>query len=215
MELEEISGSLVRGDSGAVESLTRRALEEGFSPRVILEEGLIAGMNVVGMKFRNNEIFFPEVLVSARAMKAGMAPLEPILKACGIEPVGKCVLGTVKGDIHDIGKNLVGIMCKGAGFEVIDLGVNVTLDKFIAAIRAHRPDILGMSALLTTTMVQMKINIEGLRAAGLLEGMKVMVGGAPVTLRFANEIGAHAYGKDAAEAAGKAADLMKKLKTAP
>ncbi|MBZ5554346.1 MAG: corrinoid protein [Acidobacteriia bacterium] len=215
MELEEISGSLVRGDSGAVESLTRRALEEGFSPRVILEEGLIAGMNVVGMKFRNNEIFFPEVLVSARAMKAGMAPLEPILKACGIEPVGKCVLGTVKGDIHDIGKNLVGIMCKGAGFDVIDLGVNVTLDKFIAAIRAHRPDILGMSALLTTTMVQMKINIEGLRAAGLLEGMKVMVGGAPVTLRFANEIGAHAYGKDAAEAAGKAADLMKKLKTAP
>ncbi|MBZ5535975.1 MAG: corrinoid protein [Acidobacteriia bacterium] len=214
MQLEEISRSLVRGDPGAVEKLTRQALDEGFPPRVILEEGLIAGMSVVGMKFRNNEMYFPEVLVSARAMKAGMAPLEPILKACGIEPMGRCVLGTVKGDIHDIGKNLVGIMFKGTGFEVIDLGVNVTLDKFIAAIRTHRPDILGMSALLTTTMVQMKVNMEGFRSAGLLDGMKVMVGGAPVTLKFAEEIGAHAYGKDAAEAAGKAAELMKDLKTA-
>lgn len=214
MELEEISRSLVRGDSGEVEKLTRQALEEGFPPRAILEEGLIAGMNVVGVKFRCNEIFFPEVLISARAMKAGMALLEPILKACGIGPMGRCVLGTVKGDIHDIGKNLVGIMLNGAGFEVIDLGVNVTLDKFIAAIRTHRPDILGMSALLTTTMVQMKINMEGLRTAGLLDGMKVMVGGAPVTLKFAEEIGAHAYGKDAAEAAGMAAGLMKKLKVA-
>jgi 5-methyltetrahydrofolate--homocysteine methyltransferase len=213
MELEEISMSLVRGDSGAVETLTRQALDKGFPPRAILDAGLIAGMNVVGVRFRNNEIFFPEVLVSARAMKAGMALLEPILKACGIEPIGRCVLGTVKGDIHDIGKNLVGIMFKGAGFEVIDLGVDVTLDRFGAAIRTHRPDILGMSALLTTTMVQMKINLEGLRAAGLLDGLKVMVGGAPVTLKFAEQIGAHAYGKDAVEAAGKAADLMKELKT--
>ncbi len=204
MQLEEISMSLVRGDAGAVERLTREALEEGIPPRLILEEGLIAGMTIVGVKFRNNEIYFPEVLVSARAMKAGMTPLEPILKACGIEPIGKCVLGTVRGDVHDIGKNLVGIMFKGSGFEVIDLGVNVSLEKFMAAIRAHRPDILGMSALLTTTMVQMRINMEGFRAAGLLNGMKVMVGGAPVNRKFADEIGAHAYGKDAADAAERA-----------
>src|ERR1051326_6428193 len=158
------------------------------------------GMTVVGIRFRDNIIFVPEVLISARAMKAGMAILEPILTACGIPPVGKVVMGTVKGDIHDIGKNLVGMMLKGAGFQVHDLGVNVNLAKFQAAIEQHQPDLIGMSALLTTTMGQMKINIEAFDKAGLFSKLRVMGGGAPVSPDYAKATGAHGYGKDAASA---------------
>ena len=212
MVLEEIAKSLIRGDAETVGRLTREALDAGLPPDALLEKGLIAGMHVVGLKFRNNEIFVPEVLLAARAMKAGMTYLEPILAAGGIQPVGRCVIGTVKGDIHDIGKNLVAMMLRGTGFDVIDLGVNVPVQKFMEAIRTHRPDIVGMSALLTTTMVQMKTNIAAFREAGWLDGIKVMVGGAPVTEAFAEEIGADAYGKDAAEAAEKAIELLKKVK---
>jgi 5-methyltetrahydrofolate--homocysteine methyltransferase len=170
MPLDQIVSRIISGDAETVARLTREALESGVSPKALLEEGLIAGMTVVGVKFKNSEMFFPEVLVAARAMKAGMAVLEPLLKECGIEPVGKCVLGTVKGDIHDIGKNLVAIMLKGSGFEVVDLGVNVSFEKFKAAIQEHRPEILGMSALLTTTMIQMRVNMEGFQKAHRLPG---------------------------------------------
>lgn len=212
MPLDEITSRIISGDAETVGRLTREALESGVSPKSLLEEGLIAGMTVVGVKFKNSEMFFPEVLVAARAMKAGMAVLEPFLKECGIEPVGKCVLGTVKGDIHDIGKNLVAIMLKGSGFEVIDLGVSVSFEKFKAAIQEHRPEILGMSALLTTTMIQMRVNMEGFQKAALLVGMRVMIGGAPVTRKFADEVGAHAYAQNAPEAAQRALALLRDLK---
>ena len=212
MPLDQIVSRIISGDAETVARLTREALESGVSPKALLEEGLIAGMTVVGVKFKNSEMFFPEVLVAARAMKAGMAVLEPLLKECGIEPVGKCVLGTVKGDIHDIGKNLVAIMLKGSGFEVVDLGVNVSFEKFKAAIQEHRPEILGMSALLTTTMIQMRVNMEGFQKAGLLGGMRVMIGGAPITRKFTDDVGAHAYAQNAPEAAQRALALLRGLK---
>jgi len=163
-------------------------------------------MTVVGIRFRENEIFVPEVLVSARAMKAGLAHLEPIFSASGIPPVGTCVIGTVKGDIHDIGKNLVAMMLRGAGFRVIDLGVNVPTQKFLDAIVEHRPQVVGMSALLTTTMGQMKVNIEAFRAAGV--DVRVMVGGAPVSAEYAAGIGADAHGANATEAVEHAVRLV-------
>jgi 5-methyltetrahydrofolate--homocysteine methyltransferase len=171
-------------------------------------------MQVVGERFRDNIIFVPEVLVAARAMKAGLAHLEPVLAACGIEPIGTFVIGTVKGDIHDIGKNLVGMMLKGAGFKVIDLGVNTPLTKFQAAIEEHRPDIVGMSALLTTTMGQMRVNIEAFRTTGLLDEMRVMVGGAAVSREYAETIGAHGYGKDASASVARALELLAEVKAA-
>lgn len=211
-DLNQIADALIRGDSDAVSTLTRAALDEGVGADVILEEGLIAGMKVIGVRFKNNEIFVPEVLVAARAMKAGLAHLEPIFAACGIEPIGKLVIGTVKGDIHDIGKNLVAMMMKGAGFEVIDLGVNTSLARFCEAIETHRPHLLGMSALLTTTMGQMKVNIDAFREKGYLDRMKVIVGGAPVSEEYAAKAGADAYGKDASDAVEKALKLLESLK---
>ncbi len=203
---------LIDGHDAEVGRLTREALDEGQAPADILEQGLIAGMQVVGERFRDNIIFVPEVLVAARAMKAGLAHLEPVLAACGIEPIGTFVIGTVKGDIHDIGKNLVGMMLKGAGFRVIDLGVNTPLTKFQAAIEEHRPDIVGMSALLTTTMGQMKVNIEAFRAAALFDRMRVMVGGAAVSEDFAETIGAHGYGKDAPASVTRALELLAEVR---
>lgn len=211
-DLKQIAEALIDGKEAEVSALTKAALDDGIGAEVILEQGLIAGMKVVGVRFRDNIIFVPEVLVSARAMKAGLAHLEPIFTACGIEPVGRLVIGTVKGDIHDIGKNLVGMMMKGAGFQVIDLGVNTTLQKFVDAIDQHQPQLLGMSALLTTTMGQMKLNIDALRQKGYLEKMRVMVGGAPVSEEYAAKIGADAYGKDASDAVDKAVRLMETLK---
>jgi 5-methyltetrahydrofolate--homocysteine methyltransferase len=212
MRLDDIADSLIRGDANEAARLTREALDAGFAPDAVLERGLMAGMSVIGVKFKNNEIFVPEVLVAARAMKAGMQHLEPILAACGIQPAGKYLIGTVKGDIHDIGKNLVVMMLTGAGFEVIDLGVNVPASKFMEAIEAHQPDIIGLSALLTTTMIQMKHNLQAFRDAGVLDRVKVMVGGAPVTAAFAKEIGADEYGKDAAEATEKALKLIREMR---
>jgi 5-methyltetrahydrofolate--homocysteine methyltransferase len=211
-DLQAIADALIVGKADKVDELTRAALDEGVPAEVILESGLIAGMKVIGVRFKNNEIFVPEVLVAARAMKAGLAHLEPIFAACGIQPVGRVVIGTVKGDIHDIGKNLVGMMMKGAGFEVIDLGVNTSLQKFVDAIEQHQPQILGMSALLTTTMGQMKVNIEAFRERGYLDRMRVMVGGAPVSSEYAERVGADAHGKDAQDAVEKALKLLETLK---
>jgi 5-methyltetrahydrofolate--homocysteine methyltransferase len=212
VDFHELAQHLIDGHADDVERLTQQAVDEGHGPAEILEKGLIAGMTVVGIRFRDNIIFVPEVLISARAMKAGMSILEPILTACGIPPVGKVVMGTVKGDIHDIGKNLVGMMLKGAGFQVFDLGVNTPLAKFQAAIDQHQPDLVGMSALLTTTMGQMKINIEAFDKAGLFSLLRVMVGGAPVSPDFAKAAGAHGCGKDAASAVDLAMKLLDELK---
>lgn len=208
--LDGIAAAVICGEREAVARLTRDAIDYQIAPARVLEEGLLAGMSVIGARFKEGEIFVPEVLIAVRAMKAGMAELEPLLAACGIEPVGRFVIGTVKGDVHDIGKNLVSIMLIGAGFEVVDLGVNVPAEKFVEAVRTHKPHILGMSALLTTTMVQMKINMEALRAEGLLSDVKMIVGGAPVTARFAEEIGADGYGKTAAHAVDVALGLLKR-----
>jgi methanogenic corrinoid protein MtbC1 len=214
VDLALLAGHLIDGHADEVSALTRQALDEGLAPADVLERGLIAGMRVVGERFRDNIIFVPEVLVAARAMKAGLAHLEPILAACGIEPIGTFVIGTVKGDIHDIGKNLVGMMLRGAGFRVVDLGVNTPLPKFLSAIEEHQPQIVGMSALLTTTMGQMKVNLEAFRQAGLFDRLRVMVGGAPLTEDYARAIGAHGYGKDATTAVARALDLLQELKCA-
>ncbi len=206
--IEQLTEELILGNATAVVRLTIEALEAGIPPHAILDAGLIAGMNVVGERFRNCEMFLPEVLTAARAMKAGVAILEPRLAAAGIKPTGKIVIGTVKGDIHDIGKNLVAIMLRGAGFTVVDLGVGVSPQKFVEAVEAHQPHIVGMSALLTTTMMQMKNNIAALIDAGTRDRVKVIIGGAPVTRAFAEEIGADAYGGSASEAVETARGLM-------
>ena len=176
----------------------REALARGESPQSILDQGLVAGMDIVGVDFRDGILFVPEVLMAANAMKSGMEVLWPLLTETGAQRIGTIVIGTVKGDIHDIGKNLVSMMMEGAGFEVINLGINVDADGFIAAIHEHKPDIIGMSALLTTTMPYMKVVVDALGEEGLRDEIYVMVGGAPVTENFAREVGADAYGRDAA-----------------
>lgn len=176
----------------------REALSRGKTPQEILDEGLVTGMDIVGVDFRDGILFVPEVLMAANAMKAGMEVLRPLLTETGAQRIGKAVVGTVKGDIHDIGKNLVAMMLEGAGFEVINLGINVDADSFLAAIKEHDPDIIGMSALLTTTMPYMKVVVDALGEEGIREEIYVMVGGAPVTENFAREVGADAYGRDAA-----------------
>ena len=207
-DLNEMALMVQKGNFKEVERLAQEALDEGLLAQDILQGGLIAGMNVVGERFKKNEIYVPEVLLAARAMKAGMALLKPILADTGVEPIGRVVLGTVKGDQHDIGKNLVGMMLEGAGFEVIDLGVDAPTEKFVDAAKEKRADIVGMSALLTTTMPHMKTIIEALKSAGIMA--KTMIGGAPVTQRFADEIKADAYGKDGALAVEKAKELLGK-----
>jgi 5-methyltetrahydrofolate--homocysteine methyltransferase len=196
--LAEIAAAVIRGDAAAVDRLTDEALRAGEAADVVLDRGLTAAMAVIGRRFRANEIFVPEVLVAARAMKAGLARLEPVLAETGVPPVGTCVIGTVQGDIHDIGKNLVAMMLRGAGFAVVDLGVNVPAQAFAEAVRTHSPQIVGLSALLTTTMVQMQPTIAAVRDASAQ--VRVMVGGAPVSVAFAAEIGADAYGANAGEA---------------
>lgn len=201
VNLNEISEALQRGDAGKVEELVRLALAEQLSPKEILENGLISGMNIIGVKFKNNEVYVPEVLIAARAMHAGMNVLRPKLVETGVKNVGKVVIGTVKGDLHDIGKNLVRMMLEGAGFEVIDLGVDVAPDRFVSAVKEHQPHILGMSALLTTTMVNMVDVIKALKEADLRDKVKIMIGGAPITQNYAEQIGADGYSPDAASAA--------------
>ncbi len=199
--LEEMSGFLQKGRAKNVKALVTQALEEGIDPKAILNEGLLSGMMIIGEKFKKNEVFVPEVLVAARAMNAGLAILEPKLIEIGNEPVGKVVIGTVKGDLHDIGKNLVAMMLKGAGLEVTDIGVDVDVDKFISEAENVGADIICMSALLTTTMPNMKAVIDELKARGLRDKYIVMVGGAPVNEAFAEQIGADYYTPDAATAA--------------
>ena len=197
--MQQISYELIVGNHLEVDRLTTQALENGFTANTILDDGLIAGMAIVGIKFRDNVIFVPEVLVAARAMKAGMAHIEPILSESGIEPVGTIIMGTVKGDLHDIGKNLCIMMLRGAGFIVHDLGVDTSPDEFIDAVAEYEADVLGMSALLTTTMPNMGRTIDAFEENGLRDIVKIMVGGAPLTQEFADDFGADGYGKDAIE----------------
>lgn len=206
--LQDINRALQKGDAKGVQQGILKALDAGLEPKTILNEGLLAAMGEIGVKFKNNEVFVPEVLIAARAMNAGMELLKPGLIETGVKPTGSVVLGTVKGDLHDIGKNLVRMMFEGTGFVVHDLGVNVSAERFVDAIREHQPQIVGLSALLTTTMGEMKTVIEAIEAAGLRDQVTIMVGGAPVTARFATEIGADIYAKDAAEAATLAKDLV-------
>ncbi len=193
---------------------TRILLERDWSPARILDEALVAGMTIVGVDFRDGILFVPEVLLAANAMKAGMSILKPMLAETGAKPAGKMVVGTVKGDIHDIGKNLVGMMMEGAGFEVIDLGVNASVEEFRTALEEHEADILGMSALLTTTMPYMKVVIDSLVEDGIRDDFIVLVGGAPLNEEFASSIGADAYCRDAATAVDTAKDLVSKRSVA-
>ena len=206
--MQEIAAALIDGDHHTVDHLTSEALGKGTGALEIMDDGLIAGMSIVGIKFRENFIFVPEVLACARAMKAGMAYIEPILSASGIEPVGTVVMGTVKGDLHDIGKNLCIMMLRGSGFVVHDLSVDTSEDEFIEAVEEHEAEILGMSALLTTTMPNMGKTIEAFIDADLRDDVKIMVGGAPVTQEFADDMGADGYGKDAVECVELAKRLL-------
>ena len=192
---------LYEGKAKEVEQMTKDALAEGRSVQEVLSEGLIAGMSVVGEDFKHNILYVPEVLIAARAMKAGMAVLKPLLTAkdSGVEPAGVLLMGTVRGDLHDIGKNLVCMMAEGAGFKVLDIGVDQSIDKFLAATEQLKPDIIGMSALLTTTMTYMKVVIDGYKERGLGH-IKMAIGGAPISQMYAEEIGSDGYGADASSA---------------
>jgi 5-methyltetrahydrofolate--homocysteine methyltransferase len=206
--LAELAETIIQGDHVGAAELTRVAIAGGLPPKTILDDGLIAGMTVVGNRFRDHEIFLPDVLLAARAMYAGMDLLRPLLVREGIPAIGKVVIGTVRGDLHDIGKNLVGIMLKGAGFEVIDLGHDVPPQKMVDTAREHGATVIGMSALLTTTMPVMREVVEVLRSHGLEGRIRTVIGGAPVTAAFARDIGADAYGFDAANAVDVVKDLV-------
>jgi 5-methyltetrahydrofolate--homocysteine methyltransferase len=208
-ELQELAEKLREGNASAVSTLTEHLLQNGASPQTILNDGLIAGMNVVGQLMRDGQMYLPEVLQSARAMRAAMDILKPHLMKEGVKPIGRIVLGTVKGDLHDIGKNIVSIMLQGTGIEVIDLGVNVPPEKFVEAIKEHNSALVGMSALLTTTMSWMKKTVEAINEAGIRSQVKIIIGGAPITQRFADEIGADGYSREAAGAAILAKELLK------
>jgi 5-methyltetrahydrofolate--homocysteine methyltransferase len=207
---KQMHDDLYDGLADEIAEGTQILLDRGWEATQVLDEALVAGMTVVGIDFRDGILFVPEVLLAANAMKAGMALLEPLLSASGIEPIGKMIIGTVKGDIHDIGKNLVGMMMEGAGFEVIDLGVNTDYAQFRQAIDKHKPNILGMSALLTTTMPYMKVVIEELIREGIRDNFIVLVGGAPLNEEYAKTIGADAYCRDAATAVETAKELVEK-----
>ncbi|MCH2673047.1 MAG: corrinoid protein [Dehalococcoidia bacterium] len=216
IEMQEIAFALIQGDNDTVDKLTKEYLENGTSANEILDDGLLNGMAIVGVKFRDNIIFVPEVLISARAMKAGMTHIEPILSESGIEPQGTVVMGTVKGDLHDIGKNLCIMMLRGAGFVVHDLGVDTSPEDFADGFEEYEPDVIGMSALLTTTMPNMGRTIQYFEDIGLRDDVRLMVGGAPVTQEFADEMGADAYGESAVDAVDKAKEqivLLKELKS--
>jgi len=205
--LEKIASNLYDGEDEVVAELVQQALDEGMDPGEILQGGLISGMDEVGRDFKAGDLFVPEVLIAARAMHAGMSVLRPLLAESDTPSAGKYVIGTVKGDLHDIGKNLVKMMLEGAGFETVDLGTDVEPQAFVDAVREHQPQLVGMSALLTTTMVQMRSTIEALEEAGLRDSVKIMIGGAPVTDAFAKEVGANAYAPDAASAVDVAREL--------
>jgi len=208
MDLKEIADNLIKGKAPEVKELVQRAIDEGEDVQKVLNEGLVAGMSVVGAKFKANEFYVPEVLIAARAMKAGMAILRPILADKNIKGVGTVVLGTARGDLHDIGKNLVAMMLEGAGFEIIDLGVDVSPEKFIETARKKKADLVGLSALLTTTMPSMKDVVKAVGDSDLKNKVKVFIGGAPVTQSYADEIGADGYAPDAASAVDEAKQLL-------
>jgi len=206
VDLQELANYVISGKANETKALVTKALEEKVPVADVLNKGLIAGMNVVGDKFKKNEFYVPEVLIAARAMKWGMEVLEPELKKAGVQPIASIAIGTVKGDLHDIGKNLVGMMLQGAGFKVVDLGIDVAPEKFIDAAKNQGCKLVGLSALLTTTMPQMKNVIAAIKEAGI--GAKVMIGGAPVTQNYADEIGADGYAPDAASAVDVAKELI-------
>ncbi|MBT8060973.1 MAG: corrinoid protein [Gammaproteobacteria bacterium] len=206
--VEQMHDDLYDGLAEEIAEGTQILLDRGWEATRVLEEALVGGMTIVGIDFRDGILFVPEVLMAANAMKAGMALLKPILSETGAKPIGKMVIGTVKGDIHDIGKNLVGMMMEGAGFEVVDLGINVEADAYMEALEEHSPDILGMSALLTTTMPYMKVVIDTMKERGIREDYIVLVGGAPLNEEFGAAIGADAYCRDAATAVETAKELV-------
>ncbi len=205
-DLKGIADAIIKGDRDTTAAKVEEAIKEKVAAEKILNEGLMAGMSVIGERFKKNEVYVPEVLIAARAMKAGMELLQPLLSEAGVEPVGRVVLGTVKGDLHDIGKNLVRMMLQGGGFEVIDCGIDVPAEKYIEVIKESGAKILAMSALLTTTMPQMAEVVKAIKEAGISD-IKTMIGGAPVTQAYADEIGADGYAADAASAVDKAKEL--------
>jgi 5-methyltetrahydrofolate--homocysteine methyltransferase len=204
-DLKALGEAVIRGDQNKALEITKAAIADGTAPESILKNGLIFGMNIIGERFKNNEVYIPEVLIAARAMKTAMEVLAPKLVEAGVKPLAKAAVGTVQGDLHDIGKNLVVMMLKGAGFEVVDLGVDVSAQKFVEKVKETNVKVVGLSALLTTTMPSMEKTIKALKDAGL--AVKVMIGGAPVTQAYADKIGADGYAPDAASAV----DLAKKL----
>jgi 5-methyltetrahydrofolate--homocysteine methyltransferase len=206
-KIESLKQSVINGKRKEVEPTVNELLAEGMDPKKIVEEGLVPAMAIVGERYKNNEIFVPEMLVAARAMKSALAILEPLLVKAGIKPKYKAIIGTVEGDLHDIGKNLVAMMLRGADMDVIDLGVNVPADKFVEAINQHSPQLVGLSGLLTTTMPAMKTTVDAIHKA-IGNKVKIMIGGAPITQQFANEIGADGYSQDAASAVDTALQLM-------
>jgi 5-methyltetrahydrofolate--homocysteine methyltransferase len=205
-DLKALADAIIKGDQNTAVKITKAALSEGMDVRKVLNEGLIAGMDVVGVRFKKNEVYIPEVLIAARAMKMAMEILGPELIKAGVKPVGKFLIGTVQGDLHDIGKNLVAMMMKGAGFEVIDLGVDVSAEKFVERSKATGVQLIGLSALLTTTMPAMEKTIKALRSAGV--SAKVVIGGAPITQGYAAKINADGYAPDAASAVDLAKSLV-------
>lgn len=206
--LNEISEALQVGNLDTVKDKINQGLKEEISPRELLNEGLLKGMGIIGEKFKNNEVFVPEVLIAARAMNGGMEILKPKLIETGVESIGKVVIGTVEGDLHDIGKNLVKMMMEGSGFEVVDLGTDISPEEFSQAVKEHKPNIVGLSALLTTTMPVMEKVIKKLEEDGLRDQVKVMIGGAPITDKYCQKIKADLYTKDAATAASEAKALV-------
>jgi 5-methyltetrahydrofolate--homocysteine methyltransferase len=208
--LEKIATCILEGDADQTAKLVKKALDEGLPPNEVMDNGLLVGMTEVGVRFRAGDMFVPEVLMSAEAMQAGTTLLRPLLVGANARKVGKVLLGTVKGDLHDIGKNLVAMMCEGSGFEVIDIGFNADPEKFVDAVKQHQPEVLGMSAMLTTTMRAMGYTIKALEEAGLRDRVKIMVGGAPVDGDFAKRIGADGYGSNAPAGA----ELAKKFASA-
>ena len=211
---EQVHDDLYNGLKAEVEEATHIFLKRGWSPEKTLNEALVEGMRIVGVDFRDGILFVPEVLLAANAMKGGMEILRPLLAETGVEPIGKIVIGTVKGDIHDIGKNLVAMMMEGAGFEVIDIGINNPVEKYFAALDEHKPDILGMSALLTTTMPYMKVVIDTMKEKGIRNDFIVLVGGAPLNEEFGKAVGADAYCRDAAVAVETAKALIAQRRAA-
>ena len=208
MDWQRIINSIFNGEISSIPALVKEAIAENASPEDVLEKGLIAGMSLVGEKFKANEIFVPEVLIAAKAMHAGLDVLEPLLAERGIAPKAKVIIGTVKGDLHDIGKNLVAMMFKGAGFNVVDLGIDVPADVFVKKVKEENAPLVAMSSLLTTSMPSMKDIIEAFKREGLDSKVKTIIGGAPVTQEYADEIGADGYAQDASSAVDKAKELL-------